>query len=104
MDNLICGFSDDIVEVGCGINEEFNETKGTIDCSDGSVLSFEYKGNWEFKMIKKGVFLKYIKKSLGDTDNQRHPEHPKAASYSDVAIFSNELDWVKVNGVLKEKK
>ena len=66
MSTTITGYSDDIIVVEGDIEDElypkFNDPRGTLFCSDGTILSFEYNGIWEFVCHHEGTLFDRIEK------------------------------------------
>lgn len=83
------GASDDLIEIGGDISEEFNpdaDSPSYLGFSDGTLLQIEYTddGIWRIQPLRYGT-AKYNKTeaTAGDSDN-----------YSDVVELDGEIRWV----------
>lgn len=85
MSTTIMGYSDDIIDVEGDVDDElhpsFTHPQGMLVCSDGTVLSFEYNGDWVFQCQHAGLLFDRI-----DHDG-----------YSDIVKFKDGLKFVTLN-------
>lgn len=99
MQTKIYGYSDDLVEIEGAINDEwgcFHHKKPIpIEVSDGTKATIFYDGEWKINVPFAGS--KYVEKidSVGD-DNEHTGKADGCTSYSDVLIFEDGIEWVKV--------
>lgn len=95
----IYGASDDLVEIDGAVCEEHDcydhKRPIKITCSDGTIGTIFYGGEWKIKMEYCGTkFLKLIE-SVGD-DGTHENEAKNCTSYSDVLILNDGIEWVKI--------
>ncbi|MFL0197795.1 hypothetical protein ACJDU8_19820 [Clostridium sp. WILCCON 0269] len=83
---VVTGASDDLIEIGGELEEEFNAydcNDGTMAFSDGTLLRVDYSkdGIWKFNPIYKGsLFVRVIQGSISEDTN-------------DEAYFDSGLKW-----------
>lgn len=88
MSTIVTGHSDDVIDVEGDVTDElypkFNDPKGTILCSDGTVLDFVYNGIWNFTVINRGDLFDHIDK--GDYDADTFDKIYKFAQATDALV------------------
>lgn len=94
----IFGSSDDTIVINGDINDEISPSAEEIllACSDGTLLSVEYDGNWRIHRVKTGMatYSHVPVEDEEDEDNTRREDNtPK---YSDVVtlIMFCPFQWV----------
>jgi hypothetical protein len=99
MKTKIYGASDDLVEIEGIISDEhdcYDHKKPIrITASDGTIGSIFYGGEWKISVKFAGD--KYIEKidSVGD-DGKHIGIAAGCTSYSDVLVFDDGIEWVKI--------
>ena len=82
----IHGASDDLIEIGGDIEEEFSaEDEGYLFFSDGTLFKISYQsgGFWRINLFKEGT-AKFSKVEGRDSEND----------YSDKATLDGDIKWV----------
>lgn len=99
MKTKIYGASDDLIEIEGQINEEashYNAKNLKISCSDGTVATINYGGNWNIIILRQGsLFDKLV---LGNPNEDPHSDidAKNCSAYSDVLILKEGIEWVKI--------
>lgn len=94
---IIFGASDDLIEIEGHLREEFggyisDDEKLYIACSDGTLLSVSYDGEWKFHVDRQGALFEKIIPGVGE--DGKHSEYPEATSCSDIVVFKEGLTWI----------
>lgn len=101
MKTKIYGASDDLIEIEGQITDEvdcYNHQKPIkITASDGTIASIFYNGEWKLNVKFAGVKYLHLVDSVGD-DNEHEGVALGCTSYSDVLIFDEGIEWVKIKG------
>lgn len=99
MQTVIYGASDDLIEIEGDWEEEYDEyflenKKRKIICSDGTEMVVGFDGEWKFEIKKQGSKFSKIIPSI--PDGQHDWPHQDRSHYSDIIIFSEPLEWVRI--------
>lgn len=99
--NRIYGASDDLLEIdGALIEDEVNviDKPFHIKCADGTIATFTYddNGEWKCNVKAKGINFIEVISSVGD-DGEHEGNAIDCTSYSDVLVIREPLQWIKVN-------
>lgn len=101
MKTKIYGASDDLIEIEGAIEDEVNHMSDkaiSFAASDGTTGSIKYGdgGNWEITVKSKGgKYLQHVK-AVGDDLKHTEPDAINCTSYSDVLVFDEGIEWVKI--------
>lgn len=100
MKTKIYGSSDDIVEIEGAVCDEYGnyddaKTGINFSASDGTSGTIKYNGEWKIDLTKKGKKVLEIIPSVGD-EGTHIGEAQNCTCFSDVLIFKNGIEWVKV--------
>lgn len=99
MKTKIYGYFDDLIEIEGAINEEANhyDTKMvTITASDGTKAKITYNGIWQISVDFMGSKFIELVTSVGDDANHILENAVGCPSYSDVLVFDEGIEWVKI--------
>lgn len=102
MKTRIYGASDDLIEIDGAISDEVNVylkdgEKVKISASDGTNATIEYDDNGEWKIEVLDAGNKCQKKIVSVGDEAQHGGEAKGTtSYSDVLIFEDGIEWIKI--------
>jgi hypothetical protein len=98
----ISGASDDLIELGGAISEEYGcyGNKGIkIECSDGTKAKIFYdkNGEWKINNIKEGFLFDKLVKSTGENNKHMDEDTKNCCSYSDVLVIKEGIIWIKID-------
>jgi len=99
METRIYGGSDDLVEIEGAVSDEHgcygHKRPIVIIASDGTKASILYDGEWKIAVPFAGSLYRKKIDSVGD-DGTHTDEAIGCTSYSDVLIFDDGIEWVKI--------
>ena len=106
MNTRIYGASDDLIEIEGNINDEHDcydhKRPIKITGSDGTIANIFYNGEWKIKVKKIGTKYMHRIDNVGE-DGKHIGIANGVPSYSDVLVFSEGLEWVKVGSKTYKK-
>lgn len=98
----IYGGSDDLIEIDGQIDHEIgcygHKRPIKIEASDGTKATIFYDGEWKITVSFSGSKYLTVVDSVGDNGVHGHDYTIGATNYSDVLIFEEGLEWVKIKG------
>lgn len=109
MKTILYGASDDLVEIDGAIRDEANAYhRKRFEASDGTTGTIEYAPGhdpvWDVRVKKKGTLYSRIVRADEELEPAKHTDPEIVAIsgsvpiYSDVLIFNEGLEWIKVGG------
>ena len=101
MKTKIYGASDDLVEIDGEFSDEIDcyekAEKGlSIQCSDGTIGTIKYDGDWIINIEQEGLLFDKLIKSNDEIPHEDE-DAKGCTSYSDVLVMKEGLDWIKIN-------
>ena len=99
----IYGASDDLIEIEGDVEDEVNKIEPknlSVKCSDGTEakITYDEEGQWKIVVNKRGDLLAEHVLSVGDDAEHTREEIKRCSGYSDVLLFKDGLEWVKIGG------
>lgn len=100
MKTKIYGASDDLIEIEGAISDEVGTLAKwkKITASDGTIAKISYDGIWNIHVDEAGRLYENIIRAVGDEEKHTHEDAVGCSSYSDVLVFSEGIEWVKIGG------
>lgn len=99
MKTKIYGASDDLIEIEGAINDEvscYDATRVIIKASDGTQARITYNGEWKISVEVEGSKYFNLIHSVGDDTIHTIGDAVYCTSYSDVLVFDEGIEWVKI--------
>lgn len=98
---VVYGASDDLIEVGGAISEEwaqYNAKNILITCSDGTTARIGYDGNWHITVKTTGLLFDKIVNGNPAEDPHTDEDCKECSPYSDVLVMKAGLEWIRIKG------
>lgn len=98
----VYGASDDLIEIDGAISDEVDcyghKKPIKITASDGTIASIFYDGDWKIRVKFAGEKYVEVVDSVGEDKEHKTINAVGCTSYSDVLVFENGLEWIKIKG------